>query len=48
MKLRKDNLTFKLILLGDSTVGKSSLILRYTDDLFPESNLSTIGRTVYN
>ncbi len=43
MNLRKDYLTFKLILLGDSTVGKSSLIIRYTDDLFPENNLSTIG-----
>ena len=48
MRLNKDNITFKIILLGDSSVGKSSLILRYTDDLFPESNLSTIGIIAFN
>jgi len=33
----------KVILLGDSGVGKSSLLLRYIDDLFAESSQMTIG-----
>ena len=34
---------FKVLLLGDSDVGKSSLILRYTDDTFNSSLVSSIG-----
>ena len=33
----------KVLLLGDSGTGKSSLILRYTDDTFNSSLLSSIG-----
>ena len=34
---------FKVLLLGDSGAGKSSLILRYTDDTFNSSLISSIG-----
>lgn len=43
---------FKLVLIGDSGVGKSCLLLRFADDNFTSSYISTIGvdfrfRTVY-
>ena len=34
---------FKLLLIGNSSVGKSSLILRFTDNIFNERFLPTIG-----
>ena len=33
----------KIILLGDSGVGKSSVLLRFVDELFKESLISTVG-----
>ena len=39
----QDILSYKIILLGDTTVGKTSLIVRYCDSKFNESCLSTIG-----
>lgn len=37
-----DNI-FKLLLIGDAGVGKSSILLRFTDGTFDENQQSTIG-----
>ena len=34
---------FKILTIGDSSVGKSNLILRYIDDEYHENFLPTIG-----
>ena len=34
---------FKLLIIGDSGVGKSCLLLRFSDDIFTDSFISTIG-----
>ena len=34
---------YKIILLGDSTVGKTCFLMRYTDNTFQEIHMSTIG-----
>jgi Ras-related protein Rab-1A len=37
------NELFKLVIIGDSGVGKSSLLLRFADDQYSDSFISTIG-----
>lgn len=36
-------LSFKLIILGDSGVGKTSLVIKYVKDTFSKNSSATIG-----
>jgi len=38
-----DDFVFKVLLLGDSTVGKTCFLMKYTDEMFSETYMSTIG-----
>mmetsp|Transcript_14358 Transcript_14358/g.22446 ORF Transcript_14358/g.22446 Transcript_14358/m.22446 type:complete len:352 (-) Transcript_14358:187-1242(-) len=42
-KTREYDHLFKLVLIGDATVGKTSLLLRFADDSFKDNYISTIG-----
>jgi GTPase SAR1 family protein len=33
----------KLVLIGDSSVGKTCLLLRFSDNKFPQDHMPTIG-----
>ena len=38
-----NEINLKVLLIGDSSVGKTSILLKYIDDQFPELHISTIG-----
>ena len=38
-----DEVVYKVLLLGDSTVGKTCILLKYTDKIFQETHMMTIG-----
>ncbi|XP_077233051.1 uncharacterized protein LOC143875051 isoform X2 [Tasmannia lanceolata] len=42
MNSKPQNLTFKLVLLGDGRVGKTSLVLRYVNNVFSEKQEATV------
>ena len=39
----ENKIKLKFLILGDTDVGKTSLLLKYIDNFFPESHLATIG-----
>ena len=39
----KMDCVYKVLLLGDSTVGKTCVLLKYTDKIFQETHMMTIG-----
>lgn len=39
---RSQPLNFKIVLLGEGAVGKTSLVLRYVDNKFNDKHLSTL------
>ena len=43
MKTHKYGYLFKFVIVGDPGVGKTSLLLRFTDDYFSADHLATIG-----
>lgn len=43
MANREYDYLIKLVIIGNSSVGKSSVLLRFSDDQFSESYLTTIG-----
>mmetsp|Transcript_73247 Transcript_73247/g.116757 ORF Transcript_73247/g.116757 Transcript_73247/m.116757 type:complete len:202 (+) Transcript_73247:47-652(+) len=42
-KQREFDHLFKLVLIGDASVGKTSLLLRFADDSFEDNYISTVG-----
>ena len=43
LMIREYDYLFKIVIIGNSSVGKSSLLRRFADDQFQESYLATIG-----
>ena len=44
----EDTINFKVILIGENSVGKTSIIIRYTTNKFNPLQLSTIGASFMN
>ena len=42
-KQKQFDYTFKIVMIGDSGVGKSCILLRFADDKFNENFYATIG-----
>ena len=42
-KTKQFDYTFKIVMIGDSGVGKSCILLRFADDKFNENFYATIG-----
>jgi len=38
----------KILIIGDSAVGKTCILLRFTKDKFTDSHLTTIGINILN
>lgn len=52
MSSHKYDKLLKLLIIGESAVGKTCLLLRYTEDSFTNNHLTTIGKqqkyNIYN
>jgi hypothetical protein len=42
------DLLFKLLLIGDSGVGKTCILFRFSDDAFTTTFISTIGKLTFD
>jgi len=42
--MQSENKKFKIIIIGEGLVGKTCILLRYTDKPFNENTLATIGK----
>jgi len=44
-QIKPDNYDWlvKLIIIGDSGVGKTNILLKFTDDIFTQNHMPTIG-----
>ncbi len=47
-KLLRPDYKIKLLLIGDTEVGKTSMLVRFTDDLYAKSSMYTIGKKCYD
>ena len=43
MKNNNIEFSYKILLLGNTLVGKSSILIKYSDDYFPENYIATVG-----
>ena len=43
MNIKKLEAIYKIVLIGESGVGKTSMLLRFSDDIFNQNPLATIG-----
>ena len=43
MEIEKTDLTIKIVLVGESSVGKTNLLLRYSENRFDQESKATIG-----
>lgn len=41
-----NDITYKILLIGDSAAGKTSLLLRYTSNYFQQDHNLTIGKSI--
>lgn len=48
MAKKQYDLLFKLLLIGDSGVGKTCILYRFSDDAFNTTFISTIGNELIN
>lgn len=44
VKEASQDVSFKVLMIGDSSVGKTATLGRFTEDNFPHSFISTVGR----